>query len=192
MAKNVERDVLNLIMDRAPNWVRDTIVVARLNKYDAGDVSDALMKLGKENTLDELVLGGSSHAYRWPEAKTVYVRETITIGNTEVPRILESSEIAMSLEDINEQVERLAEHSDTLEERFSGIVKDERRKYWGNTITLFGLFVAVFSFIMVSLPRIQVGRGLTFSQIFAVNLAQILPLAIVLLLFILVLKLLFR
>jgi hypothetical protein len=186
-----------LVKDRAPNWVRQSIIVVRLKKYKAEDVRRALKELEDERRIDSLDITGleegkPSVAYRLASGESVQIRQTIKVGDIDVPRILRTDVVPISLEDMNEQVERLAEYAASLEDRFSDIVKDERKKHWGNVITLFGLFVAIFSFILVSLPRIAVQPSHGFWQIVSINAAQILPLAIVLFLFVMALKLMFR
>jgi polyferredoxin len=116
----------------------------------------------------------------------------IKIGDTQVPRAIETNYMETILEDVNEAIEVLSEYSDGLENRFSELSKAEMKKYWANLITLFGIFLAIFSLITVALPRIDFPYYYNYKEIFLANSVQVIPVAIVLGIFIVILKLIFR
>ena len=91
-------------------------------------------------------------------------------------------------ETLNEQIEKLAEYSDSLEQRFSELVKSEQRKYWSTIISVFGIFISVLSLIIIGLPKIKTDITRPFWEIVKINLAQLLPIAFVLAVFIMILR----
>jgi len=114
------------------------------------------------------------------------------VGDIEVPRLIGAEPIAAFQDDYNEAIESLANYSVTLEEHFSRLVEDKLRGYWANIITIFGVFVAILGFILVGLPKITTDPSLPLLDIFALNVTQVLPLAIVLAIFVLVLHRIIR
>ena len=196
--QEVKDDILRLVMDRAPNTVRKEIISRHLTEYSDKDVEKALRELVQKGKL-ESPLGhtGDSRAmvqagYKLPADMDVPIRMTIQVGDVPIFRILQSDMIQLSLEDINEAIESLARYSETMESRSRELIREERRKYWANLIPLFGIFVAMFSFILISLPRIETSMQYSFWKTLEVNTAQILPVAIILALFVAVLRLVFR
>jgi tetrahydromethanopterin S-methyltransferase subunit G len=196
MSDAIKDDILKFLADRAPNWVRKEIIKNRLDKYDDEEIESTLGEMVKEKKIIQPpALHGTStvsQGYALPSYENIPIRRTIKVGNTEVHRVLQSDYIQTSLEDINEAVERLSEYSNSLEDRFQELFKEETKKYWGSIITLFGIFVAVFSLINVALPRLNMPAGQGFWAILWNNTAQVLPVAVILAIFIFVLAKLFR
>jgi len=131
-------------------------------------------------------------AYSLKSYENIPIKKDIKVGEILVPRILKTDLIQVTLEDINEQIETLAEFSQSIGDQLSRKFEEEIRKQWGDLIALFGIFVAVFSFILVALPRIEVNITDGFWKIFFINTAQVLPVAIVLSIFVFVLVIIFR
>ena len=189
--------IIKLLIDRAPNPVSKTIIDNRLNDLEANEVENALGELQKEGRVENpmQMVGKGPYAadyYKLTSYDGLPIRRTIKIGNIEVNRILGIDSVQSSLEDINEAVERLAEYSDSLEDIFYEKFKKEMNRYWANIITLFGLFIAIFSLIIVALPRINMPENLSFLNILVTNTAQILPITLVLAIFVWILAKLFR
>ncbi len=182
--REIKNKVLEEIRRRAPNEVREDTVLRSLSKYDPGAVTAALQELvGQEAIRQEVhpapAIGRALNVYSLASYLNVPIEEYIQVGDTKVPRQITTDKIRA--EDLNEMVEALSEYSKSLEMRFQEIVRKETRGYWANIITLFGLFIALFSLIVTSFGA----AGGTKSE-------QIIPLGIVLAGFVLVLKLLFR
>lgn len=200
MSEYIKNDILRLIADRAPNWVRAEIIIRRLSQYNAKDVRIAIDELVNDSKLEKPLPSGPIEgelkidydAYGLQSYENIPVRKDIKVGETLVPRILKTDLIQVTLEDINEQIETLAEFSQSIGDQLSTQFKEEIRKQWGDLIALFGIFVAVFSFILVGLPRIVVTISDGFWKILFTNTAQVLPVAIVLAIFVYVLVKLFR
>lgn len=200
MSEDIKNNILLLIARLAPNWVSQEIIIREFPQYSAKDVKEAIDKLISESKLEKLLTSGhiqgelkiDCDAYGFKSYENIPIRKYIEVDKTLFPRILKTNPIQATLEDINQQIETLAKFSQSIRERLSEQFKEEIRKQWGDLIALFGIFVAVFSFILVALPRIEVKITDGFWKILSINTAQVLPVAIVLVVFVWVLVKLFR
>lgn len=193
MENDITQDILGLIINRAPNSVRGRLIIARFKKYPVDNVREALQSLVDENRLSKSPnFNIENSSYRLKSYENIPIRKYIKVGDTFVPRVLQSDEVLGSLEDINEAIENLADYASSLGKQFASLVEQEREKYWANVITLLGMFIAIFSLIIVSLPRIEIPYYYSFWQVIGLNTAQILPVAVILGLFVFILWLVFR
>ena len=201
MKEEIKNEVLRFLADRAPNDVRGEIIIRRLGKkYDTTAIEDALKELLAQKKLKEPLIpkewGADSgimfRGYGLPSYEHIPIRRTIKLGDRFVPRILRTDLVGLSLEDINEAIETLSEHFGFLGEQYTEQFKKEIRKQWGNLIAIFGIFVAIFSFIIVTLPRMNFPAPYHFGNIFLASVAQVLPVALILAIFVLVLLKLFH
>ena len=197
MKAKVKDLIIKLLIERAPNPVSNTIIENRLNDLETNEVENALDELQKEGRIENpMQMSGegpyAANYYKLKSYNGIPIRRTIKIGDIEVNRILRVDSVESSLEDINEAVERLAEYSDSLEDIFYEKFKKEMNRYWANIIILFGLFIAIFSLIIVALPRINMPENMSFFNILLTNTAQILPITLVLAIFIWIVAKLFR
>lgn len=200
MKEEIKNEVLRFLADRAPNYVRGGIIIRRLNKYNLKEIEEALEELIAEKKVKEPLIpkdwkpepGISFRGYSLLTYENIPIRRTIKIGDISVPRILSTDLVQLSLEDINEAIETLSENFVSFGKQYSEKFKEEMNKQWGNLIVIFGIFVAIFSFIIVALPRIKFPPSYSFFQILSANTAQLIPVAIIFAIFVFVLKKLFR
>lgn len=194
---DVRYSVLKLLNDRAPNYVSEWVILRRLSHHPQEKVRKVLDALTTEKILTKEVdphetTGEPEALYRCRDWRGVAVRKTIQIGDMLVPRLLSDSNARFLPETLNEHLESMAEYSVKLEERFRELVKKEQRQYWANVVGVVGLMISILAVIMVGLPKIQTDPSLAFWDVALVNLAQILPLAIVLILLVLTLRRILR
>jgi len=130
--------------------------------------------------------GLSTQFYRLRSFQNLPIRETIRLGDVEMPRLMSDSSAGTFPEIYNEALEILAEYNRSLEARFERMVRTQERKYWANVVGLFGVFVSVLALVIVGLPKITTDPTLPFWSVFWLNVAQILPVALVLAVFVLV------
>jgi hypothetical protein len=189
----IKNDILRFIADRAPNDIGEDIILRHLAaKYSHSEIKEALNELKKESKLSEILIPSGIDdksevgwpAYSLTSYENIPIRRTIKVGETLVPRVLKSNMVSRSLEDINEAIEMLSEYSASLEKRFTRLVDAEMKKQRANLILLFGIFVAVFSFVIVGLPRITYPPSHTFAQIVLASIAQLIPIALIFAIFI--------
>jgi hypothetical protein len=79
-------------------------------------------------------------------------------------------------EEVNLALERLYEYTQHLKK----LIASERQKYFANVITLFGIFLTLFTIIDFSITKISISTWSNPWEIFWLSLAQVTPLALVL------------
>ena len=193
MSKKVEDAVLTLLIDRAPNFVSVNTILNRVATGTPEDIRGALESLRERNLVEKLTdpreqTGYPEDFFRLKNLTGVPIRTHIRVGDVDVPRLMSDSRANLLPEVFNESVERLAEYAGSLETRFKDIVQKELRQYWSSFVGIVGVMIAVFSLIIVGLPRIKTDTALGFWEIVWTNAAQLVPIAVVLALFVLVLR----
>jgi len=197
MLRKAKSEVLNLLIEKNPNYVSELSIKNRIKKFDS-DVIDsaisALLESGEiDKKIDERKISGNPVSFYCIKDKSRYpIRETIRVGDVEVPRLISDSQIGLFPEILNEQLEHLADYTRNLEKRFLEIIQKEQRKYWANVLGIFGALLSILALVLVGLPKIQTDPSLSFWQVVEYNFAQLLPIAIVLALFAIVLRLIIR
>lgn len=194
---SIKDRILEIMIRCAPNYVREEIILQQLGEYDSLQVKKALDALVQDSKLEQpysqdvdrhLLQGG----YSLPSYENIPIRKTIKIGDSEIFRILMTDLVKLMPEDFNQAIESLSEYAGSLENRFRRLVDEEMKRYYGNLITLFGIFIAIFSLIIVALPRISYRAEYGFWKILLETSAQTLPVALILAIFVLVLVKIFR
>jgi len=77
-------------------------------------------------------------------------KKTLKIGDFVIPRVLSREQTRFFPEVFNETIERLGEHSDSLEKRFTKMVHEEQKKYWANVVGVLGVVVSVMALININ------------------------------------------
>lgn len=190
-------EVLRLLADRAPNFVPERIIQNRLKNLASADVSSALVQLSSDGLIERVVdqrpTGEESEPFfRLKDTKNVPIRRSIRIAGIELPRVTSDSGARFFPEIYNESLEILSEYASSLEDRFKEIVRDQEQRYWAKVSGLFATLVSVLALLFVGLPKITTDPSLPFLRVVLLNLGQVLPMAVVLALFVLVLKWILR
>ena len=189
----LKNDILAIITDRNPNYVSELIIVENLISFVSDAIYTALLELIENEVLECIEIqnantNSTEKFYRLREYQKWPVRRFIEVGDIAVPRLLADSNPRVFPELFNEQIERLAKHSQNLELRFVEAVKKEQEKYWSQVVGVLGVVVAVLAIVIVGLPKIQTDLSLPFWDVVLLNLSQLLPLGITLVLLVLALK----
>jgi hypothetical protein len=196
MEERISDDIHHFLVSRAPNSVRFEIIKNNLKQYSDEQLRKGIADLIQSGIVEkELPIHGTipaSTSFTLKETSNIPIRKYIKIGSTEVPRILKTDNIVTSLEDINEAIEQLSKYADSLETRFGELMKHEMKRYWGNLITIFGIFVAIFALIDFSTNKLTPSPSYDWETILLNNFAQVIPIAVVLGIFIFVLHRLFK
>jgi len=197
MDYSVKDAIIRLLTYKAPNFVREGMLEHHLQKYDKTTLTTAIQELIEEKKIVEKIdpreAAGSPVRYlQLASFENIPIRNSIKVGDVEVPRVLSSGGAQFLPEEINEPIEQLASYADQLEGRFAELVKAEQRKYWANVVSIFGVFMAILALVLRGAPQIITDPSLSFMDVVILNLAHILPLAVVLAIFVLVLRLVIR
>jgi hypothetical protein len=192
MKGEAESKILSLLNNRAPNFVPESTILRRVPGYPAEEMRDALRGLAERDIIETRddphpATGSPEIYYRPKRLDGIPIRTTIRIGDTDIPRLLSDSKPSLFPETLNEQVEALAEYAANLEKRFADLVRQELKEYWATMVGILGVVVAILALVIAGLPKIQTDPTLPFFRVVLLNLAQLLPLAIVLALLVLTL-----
>ncbi len=185
MPESLKTRILRVLVDRVPNYVAEVTLRSRLPDAAPDELAATLAELVAANQAETQVdqrpaVGQPVTYYRLKARDGLPIRETIKVGDVELPRLLSDSSPALFPENFNEALEQLSEHSRRLEDRFQRLVAGEQRRYWANVVGIFSVLVSVLALILAGLPKITTDPSLPFWLIVKVNLSQLLPLAIVL------------
>ncbi len=186
--------VLKIVNDRAPNYVSEWVILRQLQCYPAEEVRKVLEMLadGEKAFIKEVdphpTTGEPEVLYRLNDIRGVPLRNTIMIGDVPVRRLLNDSNPRFLPETLNEHAEAVAEYSAKLERHFKELVRKEQRRYWANVVGVMGLMISLLAIIIVGLPKIETDPYLPWWDVFLMNLAQLLPLVVVLILLVVALR----
>ena len=127
------------------------------------------------------VVGRVYKVYSLTDPNAYPIRETITIGGIEFPRMI-SGDIVGG-EDLNVYSEALAAYDAKIKSQMEDLATDLTRRYWANIAVLFALFVAVFALILRVSDPIVIQGSTDALKVAQMSAARLLPLAGILLVF---------
>src|SRR2546428_3613892 len=112
--------IVRLLIDRVPNYVPWTVIRQRLPQPDEDTLQQAIQTLLEEQRVIPLAAVSNFYerSYRIYDPTPYPVRTIIQIGDTPVPRLLNTTGVNEFPEIFNETVERVAENISGLEKRF--------------------------------------------------------------------------
>ena len=183
MHNKIKNEILAILCYRVPNFVSETLIQRHLKKYSKDEIREELKSLVAAKIIEKNqdYKGDADQAilyFRLAKRDGIPVRETIKIGDVEVPRLIVDSQPSLFPSTSDEQLESIAEFSQNLESRFVKMIERERRRYLANIVGILGVIVSVLAMVIVGLPKIQTDPYLPFLDVLLLNLAQLLPLAI--------------
>lgn len=195
MNSEIESEILQTIIERAPNSLREETILYDLSDYKPEEILGSLGNLVKQGKIirkEHKVerAGVLVRTYMLSSYENIPIRRSIKIGDMLIPRMLDS-DIGRA-EDVNGSVEALSKYANSLEDRFVKMYREEMKSYWGGIITLFGIFVGLFSLIIVGSQKIIITENWSLGTVFLANFVQVAPLAVVLILFVVLLKFIFK
>ena len=161
--------IINLLIDRLPNNVRIRKVREILSKVPKLNLTSEQIDQALDDLLSEGLIkvekrhedGQSSSVYR-----TLKRREAISLvnppdapikgeydigGDTEVVRLIGGD--IVSAEDINEVTEALKEYIERIDKTFDERVQKKTAEIYKQMIGIFGVFVSIFSVIVISTDK---------------------------------------
>lgn len=130
----------------------------------------------------------TTKCYRLKAASALPVRRVVKVGDVEVSRLLFEQGPRFLPSTNDDQLGALAQYSHSLEKRFVELVREDHRRYWGNVVTIFAVFTSMLALLLAGLPKIDLGYHDEFWDIVTVSTAQLVPVALVLGVFVWVLR----
>jgi len=183
--KNLSEIIIDIFKNRAPNRLSLDLIYYELPDNEKDEIDKSV-----DHLVSKKILIKEDKTYELTSYQNIPIRETITIGDTEVRRILQTDPILP--EAINIPIENLSVYANSLEKRFEKIISKKLESYWANIIILFGIFIGIFSLIITAITKISIDSNWGLCDIFLKNLMQVLPISVVLIIFVVLLKLMFR
>jgi len=187
-------DLLSLLTHHAPNGMRVEWISAKsgLSPEEVLEISKELThkNLVRSETRENDFLNRSYVVLSLTNPLDYPIRRTIIVGDRKFPRYMNQD--VFGAEEMNVPLEAISEYTQELESRFTRTTNEHIKKYWANSILLFGMFLAVFTLIMAAIPKVQVESGRSLQHIILLNSAALVPQAVILLAFVLLLRALFR
>jgi len=183
--KNLSEIIVDIFKKRSPNRLSLDLIYYELSNNKKDEIDKSI-----EDLVSRKIIKKEGNTYILTSYKNITIRETITIGDSEVRRILETDPILP--EAINIQIENLSIYANSLEKRFQKLISKKLESYWANIIILFGIFIGIFSLIITAITKITIDSNWGLCDIFLKNLMQVLPISMVLIIFVILLKLMFR
>ena len=192
-AKNPRDAVLAALIHRSPNWVPIEMLARDVPDLTAEEIEATVNQLDRDGkvarlTTQTLLDSPPSHAIRIKDASPYQLREYIDVGGFSMRRLLANDLATLIPEHFNSAVEELAEYTEQLEERLAQQVVDQQRGYWASMVSIFGIFAGVIALIVRGVQTIHMQPGLPFCDILKSQIAQLLPLGLLLLLFVVALR----
>jgi len=198
MRSKPKDQILKILIDRNPNYVaKETFIRLLSKKFKHIQLDGAFKSLLESKQIISFVdprkiSDAPITYYRIKDPSLYPVRPYISLGGMDVPRLLSDANPTYLPETLNEQIELLAYYTDNLEKRFRKLVEKQQRRYWSNLIGIFGALLSVMALVITGLPKITVSSTMTFKEVLLVNSAQVLPIALVLALFVIILRIIIR
>jgi hypothetical protein len=77
MGERLKRDILRVLAERSPKWLRPSLIVKALSQYDAVDIETGIEALVNESVLEKTIIwknygpaGGDAYVRLLTEAQT--------------------------------------------------------------------------------------------------------------------------
>jgi len=181
------QDVSRVLISFAPNGMR--LAHLRIHLTDMQEelmeqALDALIEQKRVTSREEkngMVAGRVHKIYSLTDPDAYPMRETITIGGIEFPRMIQGD--VAGAEDLNVYSEALAAYDAKIKSQIAALAADLTRRYWANIAVLFALFVAVFALILRVSDPIVIQGSAEALKVAQMSAARLLPLAVILFVF---------
>ena len=180
--------VFEALVGCAPNGTRLPHlrrVLPNMNDEHILAALDTLVSIGRvpvQHAPNQFLPGRTITSYALVDRERYPIRETITIGGVEFPRSMHGD--LVGAEDLNALAEAIAAYDAKVEGRITALASAMTRRYWGNVATLLALFVAVFALILRASDPIVVEPTADVWRIVTIHAARLMPLAAILLAFV--------
>jgi len=178
--------LVGIFEDRAPNTLFSELIYSELPGYSEKEIDSEIQNLVSGGILQP---SGPSQ-FKLVNQRNLLIKKYIEIDDLKIRRLLGGDPV--NPEAINMAIEKVSTYSSRLERKFSKLVAKKLKSYWGNIIIIFGISISIFSIIGNLTTKIQIDPTWSLCDIFLKNLMQVLPLTSVMVIFVIILKLLFR
>ena len=189
MNNELKNKILELLNNRAPNWVNEITFNTYDIPYDE-NFREAIEKLQADGLIEKqrdlrTKIAKPMNYYRVKSFRNLPIKDYIEIGNTKVPRVIGEGSPRYLPEDFNEAIEQLAIYADNIEKRSEDRIREQQKGYWAKTISVFTILVGLLAIILGNAPKLSTSqfyyRGFWYSL--GQNFAVLIPFCLILIAF---------
>lgn len=202
---DLEQAIKDRIGRAAPSAVSEQVLIQSFqDKYPTVQIQQALLNLEKDKVLvdhfqDSNIIAKYSRFFVVGESKRrafflkdysgyEVVEEELNVGGQQYPKMLSGDTVRS--DDINFVIQKLAENAQKAKEDSVNEIEKVSRRLNAQLITLFGLFVSIFSIIVISTDKLitldpKLLETLTWSQLLGKSAALLAPVVVVIAVFVL-------
>lgn len=189
MNNEIKNNILELLNDRAPNWVSEITFITHDINVDE-NFQEAIKELQADGLIEKRIdprkkIAKPMNYYQVKSFNNLPIRDYIQIGNTKVIRLLSEADPGFLPEDFNDAIEQLAIYADKLEKRSENRIKEQQKGYWAKTISVFTILAALLAIILGNAPKLNTSQfyylGFWFSL--GQNFVLLIPFCSILVLF---------
>lgn len=179
--------------NRAPNTLLEDHILLEFQEVPEDMLKNALALLVEEGFLDKTVLPPNQRCKLL--TRTVYrisenslgdypIRTEIEAAGIRVPRLIDGDRARA--EDINNLIYAVNKIIELRTKQLEQRMEEQSQKYWGALVTIFTLFVSLFSIINVGVKPVLFASELALSPVDLIfqSILNIGPLTVVLILFV--------
>ena len=189
MNARTKNKIHNIFIERVPNSLTIDNILSIDDGLEINNIKTSIDDLIEEGVLLKNDWVGKE-SFRLVNRDHLPVKEYMDINGIRAPRILENDKPRP--EEINIFFEELAKKISNVENEIEKRTESKLKENWASIIILFGIFIGLFSLIISIVGKIDTQEGDGFVEVLGLNFAQIIPSAIVLAIFVIVLRKLFK
>lgn len=189
MPESTKENIHSIFIERAPNSLTVDNLISLIQGESVKNIEACLKQLVEEKVIEERD-GEVKKDYKLISYKNIPSKQYMNINGIKVPRLLAKDHIRP--EDVNIYFESLANKLTSIERTTEERINEKLKEYWANIIILFGVFIGLFSLIITFVEKVELKGGESFLNVLLLNVAQVIPLAVVLAGFVYLLKKLFK
>lgn len=189
---NVKDQLKIYFYDRAPNSLLEEQILLEFSEVQPSLLLEQLSELADEDFLLAEVMPPNPRcplqrkSYRITEESLgdYPISTEIEAAGIKVPRLIDGDR--SRAEDVNYLIHAVNRIIDANTKQLEHRMEEQNRKYWGALITIFALFVSLFSIINIGVKPVLFAAELSLSPMSLVfqSFLNIAPLTVVLLLFV--------
>jgi len=160
--KSLEDNIIRFILDKFPNTITNEHLYYFFESFSEKEINDALEELiEKEFITDDQTQTNRGTLHLDVMRKSYYLKnypinypakKQIILAGKALPRILDGDRVRA--EDINIIIEGLARYNDQLNTLIKTELDNQIKRIYKDLIVIFGIFVSVFSLIIISTEKL--------------------------------------
>ena len=196
--RRIKNKIFHYITERNPNGVLLDNIQNSFPELSLKQISEVLNELESDGLIEvkdipnkripgrHRIIIGVKDITQYP------IRDVIQVGGRIIPRLMHGD--LVGAEDWNSSFETIAEYVNEIENRFKKEIDRTTKDFWKSLIAIFSVMLSIFSLIIktTSVNSTSTIEYLSFKNLILINFAQVIPLFIVLLIFLIFMTVIFH